>query len=74
MTGSASEGCVAVAVPANGYLDSGGAGWLCERGFREKGSACVALSVPANGYIDYSGNEWRCIDGFRKREEACAPE
>lgn len=28
--------CLVVAVPANGYLDSAGSGWLCERGFRRE--------------------------------------
>jgi hypothetical protein len=62
---------MSVAVPENGYLDSSGNGWRCERGFRREGSTCSALSVPANAYIDYSGDEWRCIDGFRRQGAQC---
>jgi hypothetical protein len=58
-------------VPANGYLDSTGNGWKCDRGFKQEDTACTALNVPANAYIDYSGNGWHCEDGFHKQGALC---
>jgi hypothetical protein len=63
--------CARVEVPANGFLDSTGRAWRCERGFFATTTACEPLSVPANAHITYSGNEWACHDGYRKESSAC---
>jgi hypothetical protein len=47
------DACIAVEVPANGYLidASHGSGWQCERGYRAADEACIAIKVPSNGYL-----------------------
>jgi hypothetical protein len=55
----------------NGYLDSSGNDWKCERGFKQDDKTCLALKMPTNAYVDYSGNEWQCDEGFRKQGAAC---
>jgi hypothetical protein len=62
---------VAVVVPDNGYLDSVGSGWRCERGFHRDASACVAMVLPANAHVDFTGNDWSCSEGFRKEGKGC---
>ena len=69
------DACVAVKVPANGYLaDSAyGVGWECDRGYRAIDSACVAVQVPENAHLDLSGNGWACNPSYRKQQNGCTP-
>lgn len=71
----AGESCVAVDVPANGYLadTSYGTGWKCERKYRAVGDRCVAVKVPKNGYfVDASyGPGWKCLRGFQAVQNTC---
>ena len=61
------ESCVAVEVPANGYLSSSGHNWDCERSYKKGGGSCVAVEVPANAHVDYSGHDWKCDAGYRRQ-------
>ena len=63
--------CVPVRVPENGYLDSSGRGWRCERGFVAANDTCTRLVVPPNAHIDFSGNNWDCNEPYRKTGGAC---
>jgi hypothetical protein len=67
------ESCVAVDVPANGYLSASGGDWECERGYRKADRRCEAIRVPANAYADDStfGRGWRCDRGYREAGDAC---
>jgi hypothetical protein len=71
----AGASCVAIQVPANGYLTnlSYGTGWACERGYRAVDGACVVVEVPANGYyVDASyGSGWNCRRGYAAQGLAC---
>jgi DNA polymerase-1 len=67
--------CVAINVPANGYLTNAsyGSGWACDRGYRAVGATCAAVVVPANGYfVDASyGPGWECKRGFSDDGGTC---
>ena len=67
------ESCVAVDVPANGFLAdaSYGPGWKCDRGYQEVDSSCIAVLVPEHAHLDYSGNDWDCDDPYRKQRDHC---
>src|SRR5258708_5851806 len=54
--------CVAIDVPAHGYLSAYGSGWDCDRGYLKTDKQCVAIKVPANAYADDSsiGKGWQC--------------
>jgi len=62
---------VAIVVPENGYLNSLGSDWRCDRGFRKVEAACLAFSMPPNSHINYSGNEWECDPGYRRESDRC---
>ncbi len=66
--------CIAIAVPANAYLNSSGVRWECDRGFRETNETCVAIDVPQNGYLTESnfGSGWKCERGFQPEGEVCS--
>jgi hypothetical protein len=68
------ESCVAVAVPQNGFLDSYGRGWSCERGFERVGNSCVIVEVPTNAHLRNGGHGWSCDRGFRREVDRCAPD
>ena len=65
------ESCVAVEVPSNGYLDSSGRDWDCERGFKKGPRSCMAFQVPMNAHLGYSGNSWTCDPGYRQQGKTC---
>ena len=54
--------CIAVRVPANGYLDSSGDDWACDRGYVKVDAECKAIKVPTHAYADNSGFApgWHC--------------
>jgi len=60
-----------VEVPENGYLDSSGRDWECERGFEKSLRSCRALTLPAHAHLGYSGNRWTCDPGYRQLADAC---
>ena len=70
-----SDSCIAINVPANGYLTnvSYGSGWACDRGYRATEQSCLAIVVPMNGYLlDASyGSGWKCHRGYEGVGEAC---
>ena len=57
---------VAIAVPANGYLDAFGRRWDCDRGYRKAGETCTVIDLPEHAYLS-SGGSWevqaRVCDG-----------
>ena len=65
--------CVAIEVPANGYLTEAtyGQGWKCERGYRASGKECVAVELPENAHLDYSGHDWDCDRPYRRQLLGC---
>ena len=65
--------CVAVVVPANGYLSSTGNEWECNRGYLKAGLACGPVRLPANAHADDSSNGtgWQCDRGFRETNDRC---
>src|SRR5512147_2104489 len=44
----AGETCVAMKIPANGYLSSSGTRWECKRGFVKQDDRCSPVNVPAH--------------------------
>src|SRR5688572_9534185 len=67
------DACVAMKIPPNAYLSSGGSRWDCDRGFMKRSEECVRVSVPANAYFDESSyrDGWACNRGYRRIEKAC---
>ena len=66
--------CVAIDVPANGYLvdSSSRFGWKCDRGYREVNRACVVVNVAENAHLDSFGNGWKCNRPYRRKQGECA--
>jgi len=62
--------CIAVPVPANGYLKGSGTDWACDRVFTRKENACVAFAVPDNAHLATYGEPWECDRGFVRRDDA----
>lgn len=67
--------CDEVIVPANGYLDSSGRSWKCDRGFRTESQSCSKVDVPANAFLTKSthGRGWECMRGYRVAGGSCDP-
>jgi hypothetical protein len=68
--------CIAIDVPDNGYLNSRGNGWKCDRGYHLAGFAskeCSEIKVPANAYLAESSSQsgWACNRGFKATRDAC---
>ena len=65
--------CVAIQVPANGYLvdSSSGRGWKCDRGYRAVKEACVIVNVAENAHLNSSGSDWECNRPYRKKQGKC---
>lgn len=65
--------CVAMVVPANGYLDASGTSWKCHRGYQQKRERCDEIQVPENGYLNGKsyGRGWDCERGYRQVEALC---
>ena len=68
--------CAAVQMPANAHADDSayGAGWRCNRGFRETDNRCEKVIVPADAFFVDSnyGRGWECARGFRIVGAKCA--
>lgn len=73
--GSATNSCVKIQVPTNGYLTEPGyrAGWACNRGFRVTREGCERIEIPANAYFTSSTNKsgWECERGYRVEMDTC---
>ena len=67
--------CEAVKVPANGYVDSSGKGWNCERGFAKNEQQCAKVKLSANAHLSDSWLDrgWQCNRGYRKVGDTCGP-
>jgi hypothetical protein len=67
--------CVAVEVPANGFISARGTDWSCSRGFREDSGECIEIIVPAGGYLTGSTAKtgWACERGYKETRETCEP-
>lgn len=65
--------CEKVIIPVNGYLDSSGSGWKCDRGYHEETQSCSKIEVPANAYLSSTshGRGWDCRRGYRVDGETC---
>jgi hypothetical protein len=65
--------CIAVEVPANGFLDARGTGWKCKRGFREDSGECVEIAVPTGGYLTESTAKtgWACDRRYEEARDTC---
>jgi hypothetical protein len=68
------ETCVAIKVPANGYLTDSthGSGWACDHGYRAVKEACVAVKVAENAHLNFSGSDWECNRPYRKKLNKCS--
>ena len=69
-------GCLAIKVPANGYLTQGieSSGWECEWGYHATGDQCVAVVIPEHAYLTdtSNGQSWKCLRGYRLQIDQCA--
>ncbi len=57
--------------PANAHMQRYGAGWDCDRGFRERTNSCAPLEIPQEGHAGRSGNDWECNRGYQQHDETC---
>jgi len=66
--------CVAVVVPAGGFLDASGERWHCLRGVFKQGGGCQESGVPENGYLldGVSGAAWEGARGEEKVKDSGA--
>lgn len=62
-----------VAVPKHAKATGYGAGWECERGYRNDGDGCSALEVPPNAFATGAlyGPGWECSWGYRQIGDKC---
>ena len=69
------EKCVAIEVPANGYLTGAAFGprWKCNRGYVSDEKSCVAVKVPKNAHLEYFGHGWECDPPYRQQRGKCVP-
>lgn len=71
------DACVAIEVPAFGYLsdDGLGPGWRCARGYVAQGDGCDPIVIPEHAYASNRefGPAWLCDRGFIASDDACAP-
>ena len=65
--------CVAVEVPAGGFLDPSGERWRCLRGYTKVDDACREIVLPANAYLSDAtyGSLWTCERGFEAIGDQC---
>ena len=49
-----------------------GAGWKCNRGYRQAGTVCLPVEVPENASLNALGNGWRCNRGFFEQGGRCS--
>lgn len=58
-------------VPKNATKNYYGAGWRCNKGFKQEGAQCIAIKIPENGKLSFLGNDWECNRGFAKSGTQC---
>ena len=58
-------------LPQNSHKNSFGAGWECNRGFKQVGNECLKVQIPPNAVLDILGHDWECARGFRNSGNQC---